>query len=287
MSDVMDSDRLGMWLKGKPPEFACLLAVRAALRIVPVLEYALHEAEEDRRQAVILPSFRALAAASFGSAWPRHRSEARDAARSAGNAARDAIGDLANGAQLAVFEAKDAMPEIYQYIWELETDSRMLGIAERAVSAIGFAAQAVVDAIDSEQGIAGSDAVYQSAVSAATSAESAISDVHGDVESFTEPEEGDDSKPEIAEHISEFWRAVELDAECLETAEGSRHQHLDILNELSERALWLNGTSVWAGRVGQTSRTRCQSKRAGGFGLTGMRLVSWDGQPTWISNLTC
>ena len=248
MSDVMDSDRLDVWLNGKPPEFACLLAVRAALRVVPVLEHALQQEEEGRRRSVILPSFRALAAASFGSAWPGYRSESRDAARIAGNAACDAIWDLANGSELAVIEAKDATPEIYQYIWALETDSRMLGVAARAVSAIGFAAQAVVDAIDSEKGIAGSDAVNESALSAATSAESAINGVHRDVELFTEPEEGNDSKPEIAEHISEFWKAVELDIECLETGGGSLHQHADILYELSQRALWLNGTSVWAGR---------------------------------------
>ena len=247
-ADVADSDRLGAWLKGKPPEFACQLAVRAALRVVPVLECALHDQEEDRRRTVLLPSLRALAAARFGSTWPRHRAEVRDAARSAANQAGDTIRDLANGAQLSVVEARDAVPEVDGYVWQLESDSEMLDIAEWPVEAIRLAAQAVVDAIDSERGIASPDAVFESVVSSARAAESAVDRVHGHEERFDEEDAEEDSESEIAEYISEFWNAVALDAECLETGAVSHDQLTDNLANASQSALWLNGTPVWAGR---------------------------------------
>ena len=248
MANVADGDQLGAWLKGKPPEFPCLVAARAALRVVPILQYALQAAEEDRRRDVILPSFCALAASRFGSAWPRHRAEVRDAVRSAANRARDNIVDFANRAQRAVVEAKDAVPELYQYIWELESDDHMLGIAVRAVEAIGLAAQAVVDAADSERRIAGRGAVAESAASAVLAAQSAVDSIQGSAEPFGERDAEDDSKSEAAEHISAFWKAVELDAEYLEKGVESGKQLTDVVAGVSEKALWPNGTPVWAGR---------------------------------------
>ena len=70
MADISDSEGLAAWLNGKSPELACVLAARAALRAAPVLSWALHEEEKDRRRSVVLTRFRTLAAASFAGARP-------------------------------------------------------------------------------------------------------------------------------------------------------------------------------------------------------------------------
>lgn len=248
MADVSESDDLRIWLGGKPPEFACLLAARAALRVVPVLGYALHAEEEERRDAVILPSFRALAAGNFACTCPRRRAEIRDTARSAGRRARAAIEDRARDAQLSVFEAKDAESEISEWFWRLDDDAQSLGIARHAVDAVAHAAQALVDAIDAEKGIAGSDSVYDATLEAAVAARQTVDGIHGYTQLSNELESEDQSKTNVAEHIAEFWRAVNLDADSLETDTTASGQPKDAVANLAESKLWLEGTSVWAGR---------------------------------------
>ena len=83
MARITDEHELEAWLKVRPAAFACALAARAALRVAPVLGQALQEDTEDRRRALILPGFRALAAANFAGAWPRRMAEIRTAVRSA------------------------------------------------------------------------------------------------------------------------------------------------------------------------------------------------------------
>ena len=94
MADIMNGDDLEAWLKGKPPELACVLAARVALRVVPVLQYALHEMEEDRRCTIVLLSFRALAAVNCAATWPTRGVEIRNAARGAACDAGDAMADI-------------------------------------------------------------------------------------------------------------------------------------------------------------------------------------------------
>ena len=55
MADISDSEGLAAWLNGKSPELACVPAARAALRAAPVLVWALHEEEVDRRRADPFP----------------------------------------------------------------------------------------------------------------------------------------------------------------------------------------------------------------------------------------
>ena len=179
MAEIGDSVALHGWLNGQPVEFACVLAARAALRIAPVLEIALHEDEEERRRDVILPSFRALAAASFAGAWPGRAGEVRKIARAAGRDAGTAISDLVNGARMGAFEAKEAIPEMHESVWQFEEDARALGVAERAVDAAVQATQSVVATADAAEGIASPAAVYEAVVSAARIAHSAIDGVHG------------------------------------------------------------------------------------------------------------
>lgn len=246
--DVEDSSGLGVWLKGKPPAFAYVLAARAALRVVPVLESALHADKEERRHTIILPSFRALAAVNFACACPRRRAEIRDIARRAGRCAFETTRDLASSAHINALEAKDVMPELPDYYVQFEQDDYALGIAAQAVTTVMHAVQALVDAVDAERGIASSDSVYEAAVAAAVAAHHTVDRIRGNTELFNALEDKDESKTDVAEHITEFWRSVRLDAKYLETNTKAMSQPQDVVSNLTGRALWLEGTSVWAGR---------------------------------------
>ena len=247
MAEIGDSSALQDWLNGKPVEFACVLAARAALRVAPVLEIALHEDQEGRRRDVILPSFRALAASSCAGAWPGRAGEVCKVARTAGQEASAAISELVEGARISAFEAQEAVPEIQQAVWRFESDARALGVAERAVDATVEATQSVIAVVGAAEGIGSSAAVYEAAVSAARIAHHAIDGIHGDTEFFDDPEE---DKPDggVAPHIEEFWNAMALDVEWLGSGENTEIQPDETVAGLSEKALWLSGTPVWASR---------------------------------------
>ena len=247
MEDIENGTALNDWLNGRVVEFGCVLAARAALRVVPVLEVALNEGAEERRRTVILPSFRALAAANFAGAWPRRADEIRKVARTAGQEAVTAIDNLLDGASMGAIEAQEAIPEIYQEVWRLESDARALRVAKRAVDAAVEATQSVVSTVDVGEGIGSSAAVYEAAVSVAWIAQSAIDAMHGDTE-FLDDVEEEESKTEIAPHIEEFWNAVAMDVEWLEAGVNAGEQPEDTVAGLSEKALWLGGTPVWASR---------------------------------------
>ena len=218
----------------------------AALRVVPVLQHALREEAEERLRAVVLPSFRALAAANFAGTWPTRASEIRSAARAAGRDAGDAVHDIGHAAQMNIIEAQDAIPEMYETVWRLEGDARAIGIAEPAVDAAIHAVQASVDAVDATKRIASPDAVFESCVAAATAACSAVEGAHGDT-GFLAGEKGEGEAP-VAAHIVEFWQAVWSDAAFLESgAEGGRGPQ-ELVARLSRSALWREGIPVWAGR---------------------------------------
>lgn len=245
---MMDAQQLEAWLNPKSVEFACVLAVRAALRVVPVLEYALYNDQEDRRRRIILPSLRALAGASFAAALPMRAGEVCSAARRAALDAQDAIIDLANGTRMAVVEANDAVPELSEYIWGLENDARAVGLAVPAVEAIMQSAQATVDAVDSEKGIARPDSVHESTVAAAVAANGAIDAIHGNTDFFDESEEDEDSGISVSAHVAEFWKAAEDDTRCLDAALSAGLHPEQLVVDLNEKPLWLNGTPVWAVR---------------------------------------
>ena len=255
MAEIGDSVALQGWLNGKPMEFACVLAARAALRVAPVLEIALHEDEEERRRNVVLPSFRALAAASFSGAWPRRAGEVRKIARAAGRDVGAAVSDLANGARMGAFEAQDGISDLQESVWQFEEDSRALGVAERAVNAAVQATQSVVAIVDAADGIGSPAAVYEAAVLAAANAHSAIDGVHGDSEFFDDPEE-DQSETGVASHIDEFWNAVARDVEYLESDANAAAQLEDTVAGLARRKLWLGGTPVWVSRRWANFRDR-------------------------------
>ena len=248
MARIADEHELEAWLKAKPAAFACALAARAALRVAPVLGQALQEDTEDRRRALILPGFRALAAANFAGAWPRRMAEIRTAVRSVRREVGDAAAEIGNAARMNAFEAKDAIPEMQEYVWRLEGDARALGVAESAVDAATHALQAAVDAVDADKGIASPDAVSQSCVAAADAASRAIDGVNGYAEFLAGLEGSAGDGTPAAEHITEFWQAVDWDARFLQSGAGRGGSPEESVAGLSQSALWPEGIPVWAGR---------------------------------------
>lgn len=248
MTNIEDAEALKAWLHARPVEYACALAVRAALRAAPVLRYALYEDSEDRRRNVILPSFRALAAASYAGASPMRASEVRNTARTAGLNALDAVIDLANSARMAVFEANDVVPDISEYICNLESDARALGLAKRAVDAIMQSVQAASNAVEVERGIARPASVYEAALGTAVAAHGAFDGIHGDADFFNGAEDVDTPGTDVSERITEFWTAAEEDTKCLDTVQTAGWQPERIVADLTEKPLWLNRTPVWVGR---------------------------------------
>ena len=249
MMGISDSEGFGRWLKGQPPEFAYVLAARVALRVVPALRWALHEEAEDRRRSVILTSFRALAVASFAGAWPKRAAESRDTARNARREAGESVSEVVNVARMNEFDAKDAIPEMQEYVWRLEGDVRALGVAEDAVETILHALQGVVDAVDATNGIASPEAVFESCIGATISGCQAIRGIHGDSVLLDESVGDGDEEGPVPAYISEYWKAVERDAEFLQSVTKRGRGPEDGVVDLSGRALWPGAMPVWAGRT--------------------------------------
>ena len=140
----MDENALQDWLNGKETAFACVLVARAALRVVPIMEFALHEDEEERRRMVILPSFRALAAANFSGALLGRAGEVRNVARRAGQEVQTAIDNLVKEASMNEIHVREAVPEIHEEVLRYERDAHDLRVAGDAVDAVMEATQSVV-----------------------------------------------------------------------------------------------------------------------------------------------
>ena len=249
MKKITNANNLEAWLKGKPPAFACAIAIRAALRVAPLLGKALLEDETERRATIVLSSFRALATASFAAAWPARVSEIRETARKVVRKASDVVSETCNSVQAGLIEYMEIAEDIpFGPVEDAKTNARALGVAEHAVGAAVNAVQAVIDAVDAASGIASLDAVFEAAVAAAISAHNAVDGEHGYVELRSMPVEEADDEVEIAAFIVELWKAMELDAEFLEAGRGEKADPADLVADLYEKALWLDGMPVWVGR---------------------------------------
>ena len=248
MAEITYAGGLEDWLKGKPVEFACVLAARAALRAAPVLSQALARDAETRRREIVLPCFGALASATFEGAWPGRAAEISQVARESARDARKASAAAALDTGMGIVDVRDAVPEAHQMICGMEADSRCLGIAEHAVRAAVHAAQAVVDCVDARKGIASRDAVFDSATSAVVSAHNAVDLIHGDAGLNDAVDEDAHGITPTAPHVAEFWRALEQDARFLEDGIDRSGGPTKVVVGLTERALWPGGIPVWAGR---------------------------------------
>lgn len=247
MTKITDDKELAAWMKGKPVEFAIVLAARAALRAAPALGQALQEEKEERRHTLILPAFRGLAAASFAGAWPARLGEIGTVARNVRREMLEAA-ETYNAARTAAVEAQEALSEIPEEVRRFEDDANAVGIADNAVDAASHALQAVGDAVDADRGLASPEAAAEACVAAAAAACRAIDGVHGypDLSAGFEEEVEDDAP--VAAHVVEFWRSVNRDARFLEAGAEGRGNPEELVAHLSRSALWPEGIPVWAGR---------------------------------------
>ena len=209
---------------------------------------ALHDDEKVRRAAIILPSFRALAAASFCARWPARCAEVRETARIACCEAGEAIEEASKNAQIDLFEYKEILDDVTFGLSNLEENVRSLGVAGYAVDSAVNAAKAVVDIVDADRGIAAADGVTESAIAACGAAHSAVDGAHGYAELYAALEKDAEDEPDVAAHIADFWKAVEQDAGLL--MNGNRHPDtsMGLPASVMEEALWLHGIPIWAGR---------------------------------------
>lgn len=247
MARIADDAGLREWLEGRAVEFASVLAARAALRSVCVLDIALHEEGQERRRSVVLPYFRALAASNFAGAWPGRAGEIIKVARAAGDEACSAINALSTNALYAAIEAEEVIPEVHEQVRLLQDDARALRVAERAVDAAVEATRSAAAVVDVGEGIGSPAAAYEAAVSAARLAHSAIDGIHGDTELYHGLEQ-DDSEAGVASHIESFWNAIAMDVEWIESSCEGKEPIGDCVAGLSTKALWLNQPPVWASR---------------------------------------
>lgn len=273
MTEFSDARHLAVWLKDKPPEFACALAARIALRVLPMLRESLCADEAVRRARIVRPCFRALAAASLAAAWPYRFGDIRQTARSAARAARDAMSKTFNDAQMNVIESIEAVPEDYPFIHQARTDANALGVVSTAVDTVTYAAQTAADLVDINDGIASPNAVLESANSTAASAEQAVEGVTGHAEIDAALDADSDEKAKIPPHISRFWKTVELDASHLEASSVREGETKTAVEALLSSPLWPDGIPIWASRRWADFKDDLPSGEGWQCGLTGTKGV--------------
>ena len=156
------------------------------------------------------------------------------------------MAETCNESQMNVIHAVEAVPEEHLYIHGMEADRDAVGVAAHAVDAIVHAVQAACEMVDVAAGIASVDAVLETVVSTATEAHWAVDGANGYGE-FRSAAENDHEEEIELPHISEFWKAVERDAACLETGaeNASETTPFEVLSAL---ALWPDSIPVWASR---------------------------------------
>lgn len=242
----MDGEILQDWLNGKEMAFACVLAARASLHVMPILEITLNE-DEDRRRSVVLPAFRALAAVNFAGSFPKGAEEVRNVARSAGQEAQTAIDNIANDAQMNLVHAREALSDFDEGVFRYKLNARHSMVAGDAVNTVVEVTQSVVAKVDVEKEIGSPASLIDAVISVAQSAHAAIDGIHGGTEYFNALFENEES-PEIPQYIAEFWCAVAFDVEVLKAGENAAKEPEEVVAELSKKKLWHGGTPKWARR---------------------------------------
>src|ERR1700730_4958982 len=83
-TDFKNRSQLDAWLGKQPPDVAVVLAARAALRVLPVVQTAKHEGFTD---ILVLPVFRATVFSWASAKYPAQQRESAAAAAAAYSAA--------------------------------------------------------------------------------------------------------------------------------------------------------------------------------------------------------
>lgn len=248
MVEITEASCLANWLEGRPPEFACAVAARIAMRMAPLLNDALRTDETSRRKRVVLPIFRALAAINFAGGRPDQFGGMQQAIWRAVRLASDELAAHFNECQMNVIHCKEAVPEEIFYIQEMESDRDAASVAFRAVKVIECAARSATEMNDFHTGSATIEAVVESVIEAANEADWAVDGANGyeEARSVVYSDDTEDKKPQP--HIRSFWRAVEWDVihlvERVAESDGSTMS----LSGLSEAPLWAEGIPTWASR---------------------------------------
>ena len=248
MIEISGANCLATWLREKPPEFACVLAARIALRMTPILTDALYADDQFRRAQIILPSFRSLAAANFAGAWPDRFGDIRQAARTASGIASDAMAETHNEGQMNVIHSVEAVSEEHFYIHDMESDRNAISVASHSVEAIISAVRVATEMVDAKRGIASVEAILESAIESANAAHWAVDGANGYQEFRLEADTDSDQENEVLPHISAFWKAVERDAIELSINSGKGGKPTALVEDLSRMALWPDGIPSWASR---------------------------------------
>lgn len=248
MPVISDYNTLKAWLTDSPPEFACVLASRATLRVMPLFAEALHDDATVRRADILLSGFRTLLIADFLGVSPKRVSEIRNDARTAAEKAKDSVSEVANNAQMSVIETIEAVPDEHFLIHEIQADVKAIRVAEYAVYAAVHAVQVAVDTVDASNGIASPQAAFEANTDTIGTALNAVDAAHGYTDLLGDTENSTDNESESATHIAGFWKAIELDAVHLDTVRGASNDSIELAASLTGRALWLDGIPVWVGR---------------------------------------
>ena len=141
-------------------------------------------------------------------------------------------------------ETGETLPDGYLATVELKV--RAFGVAESAVDAAVQAAQAVVDMADATNGLADPVSVVEAAVAAVSCALNTVDGAHDNTEFIAALEGNDEKAPEP--YITEFWQAVERDADLLDAGKEETGAPANAAADLFEPSLWPDGIPVWASR---------------------------------------
>ena len=110
MPEITNRDSLEARLRIRPPEDAVLIAVRTALRLLPLIGQVLDTDTERRRATALLPALRALRVATVAGTRPKLAVQLREAAQAAARAATAAAQVIAP--TLYTIDRYDALAQI-------------------------------------------------------------------------------------------------------------------------------------------------------------------------------
>lgn len=175
MPDLIDRTSLSTWFTDRPPEYACLVAARAALRLVPLLGEALHPDSGDRESTIVLPSLRALASASFAASSPDRAEKVVHGVDAVCQNLVDTIDELAYGSALSIIEYRD-MDDLVgpKFIHELEQHKAGLYVVRDIINATSHAIQTILYRVNHDKRVASKKAVITAAVSTIGECESVL-----------------------------------------------------------------------------------------------------------------